>query len=270
MSDLTPAQIKKLERLAKVVQDGDVGVLENLLETEEKVEEALKKVDEAVEKVEAKLEDVKSSIPDIKSILEQVKGKDGKDGESIEGPQGIQGVQGPAGKNGRDGKDGRDGRDGQSVVGQAGKDGKDADEVAIQDRIEKNLPALGGAVRDSLELLPEGEKLKIEAIENLRKELDELRKRPVYTGGGGITGTGARDLVKDIDISASLDGVTTTFNIQSIWNIVSVSLDSYPWGTLRKTIDYTFTSTSITFTSTIDPATQLASGQRCILTVVQA
>ena len=272
-SELTPLQIKKLERLAKVVDGGNVGVLENLLETEEKVEEALKKVDGAVEKVETKLEkaieEVKASVPDMKSVLEQVKGKDGADGP--EGPQGIQGVQGSPGKNGRDGKDGRDGRDGkdgQSIVGPAGKDGKDADEAALQDRIEKNLPALGNVMRDALELLPEGEKLKISAIEDLRKELDELKKRQSAINVGGISQAAARDLVKDIDISDQLDGVVKTFNIQAVWNSISVSLDSYPYGTPRKNVDWTWTPTSITFTSAIDEATQLAAGQRCILTVV--
>lgn len=280
MPELTPAQLKKLERLAKVVDGGNVGVLENLLETEEKVEETLKKVDEKVEKLEQKVEkaidEVKASAPDMKLLMEQIKGKDGKDGESIVGPVG------PAGKDVDEKKvikeilskipkpkDGKDGRDGESVVGPPGPAGKDADEVAIQDRIEKNLPALGGAMRDALELLPEGERLKIEAIQDLRKELDEMKKRQSSINVGGISQAAARDLVKDIDLSASLDGVTKTFNIQAVWNVISVSLDSYPYGTLRKGIDYTWTPTSITLTDTIDAGTQLAAGQKLILTVIQ-
>jgi hypothetical protein len=133
-------------------------------------------------------------------------------------------------------------------------------EVAVAETAEQ--------IRNKLESMEENEKLSIDAIKDLRKELEELKKiRNRELTPGGIIG---RDLVKDIDISSSLDGMTTTFNIQSIWNVVSVNLSSYPYGSLRKNIDYTWTPTSITFTSNIDPATQLAPGQQCILTVVQS
>ena len=280
MSELTPKQLKNLERLAKVVDEGNVGVLENLLETEEKVEEALQKFEEKSSKLEEKfekaVEEVKASVPDMKDILEQVKGYT------------------PV--KGKDYFDGEPGKPGENYVLTA-KDKKEiaksitvpvvekviektntvtvkeqpivteiVKEVAVFDRqmMEEAVPVMGERIRDSLELLPDGEKLKIDAIQDLRKELDELKKRPVYMGGGGITGQGARDLVKDIDLTSQLDGVTTTFNIQAIWNVISVDLESYPYGALRKGIDYTWTPTSITFTATIDPATQLAAGQKCI------
>lgn len=135
----------------------------------------------------------------------------------------------------------------------------------IQQKIEKNLPQYGEVFRDGLELLEGGERLKIEAIKDLREELDELKKRPIAFQGGGIVG---RDIIQDIDISDDLDGVTKTFNIQAVWRIISVDLSSFPYGSLRKNIDYTWTPTSITFTDEIDAATQLAEGQSCILTVV--
>lgn len=83
--------------------------------------------------------------------------------------------------------------------------------------------------------------------------------------GGGIVG---RDIIQDVDISSQLDGVTKTFNIPAVWRIITVDLSSFPYGSCRKTIDYTYTTSSITFTSQIDAATQLSSGQSCILTVV--
>lgn len=74
------------------------------------------------------------------------------------------------------------------------KDGKDADENSIVERIaerlpkmeqlEKNLPVLGTAIRDALELLIGEERLKIEAIDGLREELDELKKQGKVGGGG--------------------------------------------------------------------------------------
>jgi hypothetical protein len=110
-----------------------------------------------------------------------------------------------------------------------------------------------------------------ERIDELEDKLKELANKKVTTNtviqGGGIVG---RDIIKDIDLSAQLDGVTKTFNIQAIWNVVSVNLSSYPYGALRKGIDYTWTPTSITFTDEIDASTQLGEGQKCILTVVQS
>ena len=118
-----------------------------------------------------------------------------------------------------------------------------------------------------LEAVEENEdKLSIDAIKDLREELKKMRK--IVDGiprGGGIVG---RDIIKDIDISSQLDGVLKTFNIQGVWNIISIDLSSFPYGSLRKGVDYTWTTTSITFTSEINASTQLASGQSCILTVV--
>ena len=124
---------------------------------------------------------------------------------------------------------------------------------------------IGENVRNSLEALPEGEKLAIEAIEGLRKELNELKKaRGGATNGGGIVG---RDIVKDYDLSSQLDGVTKTFNIPAVWNIISVHCSSFPHA-LRKNIDFTYTPQTITFTDQIDASTTLASGQTVVLTIV--
>jgi len=143
--------------------------------------------------------------------------------------------------------------------------------IPTLEEVEKDLVKLTPQIKNELESLPQEEKLTIDAIKDLRKELDDLKKiKQNNTFMGGLNGLGARELVKDIDLSAQLNGVTTTFNIQAIWNVVSVSLSSYPYGSLRKNIDYTWTPTSITFTSEIDPVTQLSAGQKCILTVVQA
>lgn len=163
------------------------------------------------------------------------------------------------------------------------RDGKDADEEAmieniktvvipqiaeeVKNKVEKDLPQLGFPIRDGLELIKEEkDKLSIEAIKDLRKELDSLRKLTKSNViGGGMIG---RDFIKDYDLSSQLDGVTKTFNIPAVWNIVSVALESYPYGALRKNIDYTYTPQTITFTDTIDASTQLASGQACVLTIV--
>jgi hypothetical protein len=124
----------------------------------------------------------------------------------------------------------------------------------------------------SVDMLAVEEKKEHESIEQslqeLRDKIDELEKRKPVVQRGTHSAIVGRDVISDIDLSSQLNGVDKTFNIQSIYNIVSVSLSSYPYGTLRKNIDYTFTPTSITFTNTIDAETQLGAGQNCILTVV--
>lgn len=142
---------------------------------------------------------------------------------------------------------------------------------ALIREIEAKIPPelLGEDFRNGLEALQDDDRLDksaIKGLDEIEKDISELKKRP--TGGGGGGGITGRDLFKDIDLSSQLDGITTTFNIPVVWNIISVDLSSFPYGSLRKGVDYTFTPTSITFTSQIDPATQLAAGQSCILTVV--
>ena len=133
-------------------------------------------------------------------------------------------------------------------------------EVAVADTGEQIVKKI-----NDLEITPE-KQIEIEHIKDLEGRLKKLEKRPIGSMSGGVLG---RDLVKDVDISAQLDGVTTTFNIPAIWNVISVDLSSFPHA-LRKTIDFTYTSTSITFTSQIGPSTSLATGQTCVFTVMLA
>lgn len=81
-------------------------------------------------------------------------------------------------------------------------------EVAVIDKTD--LTKEGEAIRDGLELLPEGDKLKIEAIEDLRKELDELKK----TGGTHNVVSTNRALYQLLDVNVS--GITTNQSIK--WN----------------------------------------------------
>jgi len=121
-------------------------------------------------------------------------------------------------------------------------------------------------IRNKLESLIDDARLDVKAIkgiEGLIKDIKTLKEKPVVMG---ITG---RDLIKDIDLSAQLDGVTKTFNIPAIYNIISVVSSSFPTA-FRKTIDYTYTGTTITFTSEINASSTLASGQTLIITAIVA
>jgi len=129
-------------------------------------------------------------------------------------------------------------------------------------------PDTGKEIVDKINDLPTDDddlKIDVKHIKGLDKLIKQTQKLQPMGGG-----TSARDLFKAIDISSQLDGVTATFNIQAIYMILSVDLSSFPYGALRETVDYTYTPTSITFTSQIDPATQLASGQSCIIKAILA
>lgn len=122
-----------------------------------------------------------------------------------------------------------------------------------------------------VETLPEVwnalEDLRIELQDELETVRKEKQKAPFLSFNHMPN---FRDLFRDYDLSDQLDGATSTFNIPAVYNVVSVALSSYPYGSLRKGVDFTWTPTSITFLSTIDPASQLAAGQSCVLTIVSA
>lgn len=158
------------------------------------------------------------------------------------------------------------------------QNGKDADNDFIIETLRKFVPTeesvaieitkSGERVRDSLELLVGEERLDKSAIKGLDEELVKI-KQSISTPLNNPTGFVGRDIFKDIDISSQLDGVTKTFNIPAVYNIISVHTSSFPHA-LRKNIDFTYTGTTITFTDEIDAPTTLASGQTIVLTVVTA
>lgn len=121
-------------------------------------------------------------------------------------------------------------------------------------------------VRDKLETLKGNDRLDKSAIKGLIEDLARIEKQlSTQISRASVAG---RDIFKDIDISAQFNGILKTFNIPATYNIISVNLSSFPYGSLRKTIDFTYTPTTITFTSAITASTQLAAGQSCILTTV--
>lgn len=138
-------------------------------------------------------------------------------------------------------------------------------EIPEQEKID--LTKLGGPIRDGLEALEGDERLKIEAIKNLREELDELKKLLKKGGGGGVIyagGGGGKGHIKPYDLSDQLNGVLKTFNLPANWTVISVCSASFP-NAFRPIIDYTFTPTTITFTSEITASSTLAAGQSVIV-----
>ena len=113
---LSPDQIKKLEKLAKV---GDIAIASELNALESKIEA---------------LEAIVPALREAKDGEQGIQGERGEQGESIVGPAGRDGIDGINGKDGRDGKDGTNGKDGRDGVdGKDGRDGKDGEMGVIDE-----------------------------------------------------------------------------------------------------------------------------------------
>lgn len=271
---LTDKQKKKIEKLAKLIQEGDLAVVEYLFEIEEKIEAER---EEMKKEFKDKVTEITASLPDLAKILEKVKGDPGYTPVK--------------------GKDYFDGEPGKPFVltdEAAKKIAKEVyvpskvietvireqpihteivREVAVFDekKLEQELPKHGELYRDALELLKDDERLPISAINKLREELDELKKLTLKkTPGTFYGGGGGRGHIKPYDLTPHLDGVTKTFNLPAIWTVISVHTAGSAPTTFRPITDYTFTPTSITFTSEINASTTLAAGQTVIIVYEEA
>lgn len=135
-------------------------------------------------------------------------------------------------------------------------------EIPKIEDIEKDLPKLSFPVRDSLELIvEESEKLKIEAIGYLRKELDEIKKKidtmPRGSYGGGFNyGALNIHLIDDETPVGTIDGSNKDFTVTNIPS-PTTSLKVFVNGQRMKlTEDYTFSGNTISFV-TAPPATSI-------------
>lgn len=113
--------------------------------------------------------------------------------------------------------------------GEQGIPGLDADEESVAqkvyDTVSKNIPALKEALRDGLELIDDDEeKLSIDAIRGLRKELEELKKRPATFGAiGHIQNLSERIL----NVAETPDGIITTFSFATKPSVIIVNGSQY-------------------------------------------
>lgn len=277
---------KNLERLAKIVDEGSVGVFEYLVELEEKLDTILGRVDE---KVKDAVDQVESSKINIKDLVSEIRGKDGEtptDEKLLLLIQPL--IQKP--ENGKTPtkdellalirpllpSEVTDERllklitplvpvpviPDISAITQA------SSALAVEkltpmipkiEDIEKDIPKLGEPIRDALELLQDDNRLDASAIKGLEKLLKEIFKKtnqPMHVAGP----SGGGRSVQALDLSPRLDGSTKTFNIPAVWRIIGVFGTSSPF-TFRESVDFTWTTQSITFTSQIDETTVLSAGQ---------
>lgn len=276
--------LEKKKKMLQAVQDGKIiddksfalyQVLEDAIEQVDKMEQIKNDIiekykqtrEELVKQIMSNSEDLQNFIkPLIPAIPKVVKGDDGY--TPIKGKDYDDGKDGYTPKKGKDYFDGKDAQvDMPAIVSQSSALTEERLKPFIPkiEDIENDLPKLGKEIRDSLELLQGNDRLEISAIKGIEERLEVLEKPQ----GLSMNAVAGRDLVKDIDLSSQLNGVLTTFQLPAVWNIITVSLSSYPYGSLRKNIDYSFTPTSITFL-TLDAITQLSAGQQCVLTVIQS
>lgn len=154
----TPKQIKKAKKIAKVLDEGNVAIVEHILELEDTLEE--------------KVTELETKIPNLGTILDTIRGKDGETGQAGEvGPKGDKGEPGEAGKdgvngrdgiNGKDGRDGLDGRDGEKGdKGEPGKDGVDGKDAILKEELikpilEPHINAINSKINAVIAGMPRG------------------------------------------------------------------------------------------------------------------
>lgn len=256
----------ELKRLKAVKDGGEVGGLIHDLEQGianlkgEKGDAPVKGVDyftqaEIDDLVEMVLANSEHHLKRVKMGYTPVKGVDYNDG--------LPGSQGAPGRDGRDGKDGRN-TDDKKILADLYK----MSEIKLRSlagsllpSIEKSLGKYGKAIKEALESLKGDDRLSIDAIKDLREELDKIKRKPSAVIGSWSSAGGGK-IVKSYDLTTVLNGVTKSFSLPAFYRVISVHASSFPYS-FRENVDYTTDSnaTTITFTSEIEATSTLASGQ---------
>jgi hypothetical protein len=137
-----------------------------------------------------------------------------------------------------------------------GENGKDADTTALLkelakripkiEEIENKLPVLGQPIRDSLELLEEGDRLKIEAVDGLREELDAIKKQAKKSGSGAVALPVSHWPIHE---TFTMDGIATTVTLREAIAAQGTAIFGarYNGQVLDLTTHYTVDGNKITF-----------------------
>lgn len=255
----TLKQQRRKEKIKELLEKGDVAFIKHLFEIEESIDELDKKIKPLTE---SQMEMV-SRI--VESVVDHVRLKD----------------------KGEDGKDGEDyiitDEDKEEIVEEL-LEGLPLDEIVKKVPLEeiaklvkvpvvekiiekteviKEVPIITNEikevavsdtpeqVRDKLESLIDGEKLTIQAIQDLPKLLDELRERisSVPRGGGGLNSMALQSkFIDDETPSGTINGSNQTFTLAN--SPIPSSVKVYLGGVrLRVTQDYTLSGRTLTFTN---------------------
>jgi len=149
---------------------------------------------------------------------------------------------------GKDYFDGKDGKDGIGIIGAKGDKGEQGESIQGLNGADGS-PDTPKLIRDKLEFLKEEEKLSIEAVRDLEERLQKLEERPL----GGKSGWGFaysamdRHFFDNETPTGTVNGTNKAFTLTKAPN-PSASLKVYVnQGRMYLTIDYTFSSQTITF-----------------------
>ena len=156
--------------------------------------------------------------------------------------------------------------------GDNGRDGIDADEERIITEVlaslnlpnkeemiasvENNLPTLGLRIRDAMELLPEGDKLEMSAIEGLEEALKEIKAIRAPGFGGGSAGDSSinvslQRMVQTVTPTGDIDSANKVYTTPTDINIVfSFAIN----GMFIHDAEYTISGNTITFTTALPSA----------------
>lgn len=215
---MSPDKLKKLERLAKVLDNGDIALLAEL------------------DTLESRLEGIEGQLPALREAEDGKQGERGEKGDK--GDRGDKGDTGPAGRDGQDstvpGPQGPKGEPGATVVGPAGKDGKDGTDGSIDvatiayledeiKRVEESIPTIvkqketnfGFVIRD------------VVAGTNVTIDKSDPNRPIINATGGGeggastwgsITGT----LSAQTDLQTALNGKASTSHTHVIADVTGL------------------------------------------------
>lgn len=147
---MTPQDIRKLTKLAAILDKGSIAVLEHLLE------------------MEGTISDLEKKIPDLDAVLKAVKGVPGDVGEK--GDKGDKGDRGEKGETGEKGEQGMTGESGSNgLPGMNGINGEKGETGITGEKGSDGSPDTATQVRDKLESLKEDERLDVSFIKGLEK-----------------------------------------------------------------------------------------------------
>jgi len=128
-------------------------------------------------------------------------------------------------------------------------------------------PDLAETIVAKLESLEDDERLDVKAIKGIEELVKRLEKKidgKVFYGGG----SGGKGRIKSYNLQPFLNGITKTFNLPAFWTIVAVHSQGSSPTTFLPLTDYTFDSSSITFTSQVNASTTL-SGNEAIIVIYE-
>ena len=140
-------------------------------------------------------------------------------------------------------------------MGHTGPTGDKGDGGVKGDKGDDGSPDSAEDIRNKLELLEDKERLRIEAIHDLREELDKLGKIR-SRGGGGVSAIGVRQAFKMIahteTPAGDIDGDNVTYTVKkNIFWIAGFMLNGEQIG---EAPNFTYAGRTITFSTALPAA----------------